>query len=219
MVGQACPKYLGKFAISLWHLKKSLEWIRNLTSLAGLNPTLTVCYSFHIVLLPSQYGIWLLCLCNLTLPVPCISQSYTEIKIKLNFYFHTSLWCPKTFVWKRFLILIWTWPTVPVYGEQSWPLWSLRDHSFSAYAKFSEKLIFLTPWYSHVVCVSGGKKFLFFGKFCARTKWMIPDRDDNLCDFDFALLFHLCFHWKRQKMSGVWPFQRVQKWNIDSEVI
>ena len=100
-------------------LKKVWNEIRNLTSLAGLNPTLTVCYSFHIVLLPSQYGIWLLCFCNLTLPVPCISQSYTEIKIKLNFYFHTSLWCPKTFVWKRFLILIWTWSTVPVYGEQS----------------------------------------------------------------------------------------------------
>ena len=51
-------------------LKKVWNEIRNLTSLAGLNPTLTVCYSFHIVLLPSQYGIWLLCLCNLTLPVP-----------------------------------------------------------------------------------------------------------------------------------------------------
>ena len=29
----------------------------------------------------------------LTLPVPCISESCIEIKIKLNFYFHTSLWC------------------------------------------------------------------------------------------------------------------------------
>ena len=38
-------------------LKKVWNEIRNLTSLAGLNPTLTVCYSFHIVLLPSQYGI------------------------------------------------------------------------------------------------------------------------------------------------------------------
>ena len=28
---------------------------------------------------------------NLTLPVPCISENYIEIKIKLNFYFHTSL--------------------------------------------------------------------------------------------------------------------------------
>ena len=29
------------------------------------------------------------------------------------------------------------------------------DDSFSKYARFSEKLIFLTPWYAHV---SGGKK-------------------------------------------------------------
>ena len=32
---------------------------------------------------------------NLTLPVPCISESCIEIKIKLNFYFQTSLWCLK----------------------------------------------------------------------------------------------------------------------------
>ena len=34
---------------------------------------------------------------NLTLPVPCISESFIEIKIKLNFYFHISLWCIKRF--------------------------------------------------------------------------------------------------------------------------
>ena len=38
------------------------------------------------------------------------------------------------------------------------------------HAKFSEKQTFLTPWYAHVdthtfVCVSGGKKCLFFRKF------------------------------------------------------
>ena len=33
----------------------------------------------------------------LTLNVPCISKSCVEIKIKLNFYFHTSLWCLKRF--------------------------------------------------------------------------------------------------------------------------
>ena len=36
-------------------------------------------------------------MCRLNLPVPCISESWTEIKIKLNFYFHTSLWCLKRF--------------------------------------------------------------------------------------------------------------------------
>ena len=33
----------------------------------------------------------------LTLPIPCISESYIEIKIKLNFYFRASLWCIKRF--------------------------------------------------------------------------------------------------------------------------
>ena len=37
----------------------------------------------------------------LTLNVPCISESYNEIKIKLNFYFHTSLWCLKRSVKKK----------------------------------------------------------------------------------------------------------------------
>ena len=34
---------------------------------------------------------------RLTLPVPCISKSCIEIKIKLNFYFHTSFWYLKRF--------------------------------------------------------------------------------------------------------------------------
>ena len=34
---------------------------------------------------------------KLTLNVPCISESCIEIKIKLNFYFHTYLWCLKRF--------------------------------------------------------------------------------------------------------------------------
>ena len=33
----------------------------------------------------------------LTLPLPCIFESCIEIKIKLNFYFHTCLWCLKKF--------------------------------------------------------------------------------------------------------------------------
>ena len=50
---------------------------------------------------------------------------------------------------------------------------SVWVHPFSAYTKFSEKLTFLTPTY---VCVSGGKKYQFFGKFCVRTTWMIPNK-------------------------------------------
>ena len=48
--------------------------------------------------------------------------------------------------------------------------------SFSTYAKFSEKLTFLVPWYTHVglpISGSGVKKCYFFGKYCVRTKWMI----------------------------------------------
>ena len=48
----------------------------------------------------------------------------------------------------------------------------LRGHSFSTYAKFSEKLTFLTLWYAHVVRVRGWE-IKFFGKNCVRTKWMI----------------------------------------------
>ena len=33
----------------------------------------------------------------------------------------------------------------------------IRDHLFCPFAKYSEKLTFLTPWYSYV-CVSGSKK-------------------------------------------------------------
>ena len=34
---------------------------------------------------------------NITLLVPCITESSIEIKIKLKFYFHTSFWCLKRF--------------------------------------------------------------------------------------------------------------------------
>ena len=30
-------------------------------------------------------------------PSPCISDSSIKVKINLNFYFHTSLWCLKRF--------------------------------------------------------------------------------------------------------------------------
>ena len=39
----------------------------------------------------------LLWVTSLTLKDPFISESCIEIKIKLNFYFHTSLWCLKRF--------------------------------------------------------------------------------------------------------------------------
>ena len=48
------------------------------------------------------------------------------------------------------------------------------SHPISTYAKFFEKLIFLTPDMHIYVCVSGGKKCQFFGKFCVRTKRINP---------------------------------------------
>ena len=47
--------------------------------------------------LKKQYFSMILKLSVLILPIPCISESSIEIKIKLNFYFHTSLWCLKRF--------------------------------------------------------------------------------------------------------------------------
>ena len=39
---------------------------------------------------------------------------------------------------------------------------SLWDHPFSTYAKFSEKLTFLTPWYTHVRVRIRGSEMLVF---------------------------------------------------------
>ena len=60
--GQACPKYLGKFAISLWHLKKEVRnEVRGLTTLDGSNTTLSIYYASDVLplftLFFSQYGI------------------------------------------------------------------------------------------------------------------------------------------------------------------
>ena len=60
--GQAYPKYPGKFAMSLWHLKKEARnEVRDLAAVADSNTTLTSCYKC-IVLPPvtfflSSYGI------------------------------------------------------------------------------------------------------------------------------------------------------------------
>ena len=52
---------------------------------------------------------------------------------------------------------------------------ALRDRSFNRYAKFIEKLTFLPLETHKCVCVSGGKKCKFFGKFLVcPTKLMIP---------------------------------------------
>ena len=76
---------------------------------------------------------------------------------------------------KTHIILLKTWQTTIVYVQcDRWALcYVIRNHPSSTYAKFSEKLKFLPPDTHTFVCGSGGKKCLFFGKCCVRTKWMI----------------------------------------------
>lgn len=46
----ACPNYPGKFAISLWHLKKEVRnEVKGLTALVGSNTTLTIYYTFNVL--------------------------------------------------------------------------------------------------------------------------------------------------------------------------
>ena len=59
---------------------------------------------------------------------------------------------------------------------------------FSTFAKFSEKNnISSLLIRRHHVCVSGGKKCLFLGKFCQRTKLVIPQMMNN---FKISNKFH-----------------------------
>ena len=61
--GHVCSKYVHKFAISLWHLKKEVSnEVRILNALARSNTTLTIYYYTFNVFPPltfflSQYGI------------------------------------------------------------------------------------------------------------------------------------------------------------------
>ena len=50
-------------------------------------------------------------------------------------------------------------------NNTSWK--SIRNHSFSTYAKFYKQQTFIT-------CVSEGKKCSHFGKFCVHVKLIIP---------------------------------------------
>ena len=77
-LGYPFSKYPGKFAISLWHLKKNVrEEVRDLPTLADSNTTLTTHYTFNVFPLLtfflSQYWIHtksflhlINCLCNIT---------------------------------------------------------------------------------------------------------------------------------------------------------
>ena len=49
-----------------------------------------------------------------------------------------------------------------------------RDHSFITYETFSEKSVFLTPWYTGIVCVTGVRNIRFLEIFCARFQMDNP---------------------------------------------
>ena len=80
-------------------------------------------------------------------------------------------------------------------------------------AKFSEKRTFLTPWYAHV-CVSGGKKCSYFGKFGVLCFLETPV-------FRFALLLY--YRWverretsfKSERMqTRIWCTTRIKEKNF-----
>ena len=105
--GQACPKYPGKFAISLWHLKKEVRnEVRDLTVLAGSN-TFTICYTSNI--LPplthflSQYGVHKKPFLYLIICVILSKGRYMQVDLfaKILTYYKTGL--RHAYFWKCYL--------------------------------------------------------------------------------------------------------------------
>ena len=86
---------------------------------------------------------------------------------------------------------------------------SKRCFKKTKHVKFSEKRTFLTLWYAHVrpdthtyVCVSGGKKCSFFGKF------------DMLCFLETPILIFVLLPYYRRNQSSIFyshlcPFQNT----------
>ena len=92
------------------------------------------------------------------------NKSYYTIKTGTYLILLTTICC----IVSRLINLNWMPHSTPYSLSDSWSVFLLVEgyknltkevggHSFSTYAKFSEKLTFLTP-----VCVSGGKKCQFF---------------------------------------------------------
>ena len=54
------------------------------------------------------------------------------------------------------------------------PMFTLRIIHLVRAQNFLKQLTFLTPCTNRYMCVSRCKECYFFGKFCVRTKWMIP---------------------------------------------
>ena len=74
----------------------------------------------------------------------------------------------------------------------------IRVHLFSTFAKFFEKLTFLTPRYAHLRVRIKGYEIILFRKICVRTKWMISNqtRQKSSHIYRLKLLWILsrCYH-------------------------
>ena len=77
------------------------------------------------------------------------------------------------FVFKIVIMLLCSSLMLKLFWVQ-WEAWLnfeyVGGHPLSMYAKFYEKVTFLTPWYAHVrVRIRGLEMLVFFGKFSERT--------------------------------------------------
>ena len=88
--------------------------------------------------------------------------------VDLDLFYATGLfpYLQKFFdVFKRYRKRPAAWNGLRWLGEKSLVVEQKKGNLKSKHAKFSEKETFLTQLYAHVRCVSGSKKFLFFGKY------------------------------------------------------
>ena len=82
------------------------------------------------------------------------------------------------------------------------------DHSFSTYAKFSEKLTFLTRTCSY----QGVRNASFFGNFCVRTKWLIPNKKHDWVSFVFLGWGRSSTQWLFTEVSFQFDFWTRDSW-------
>ena len=80
-----------------------------------------------------------------TFSIEYVAWNLTQVNINLIPYiFH---WCWLKHFTKNVVSHTWHWLLLLSFSQT--PPW-ITDHPLSTYAKFSEKLTFLTPWYAHV---------------------------------------------------------------------
>ena len=82
----------------------------------------------------------------------------------------------------------------------------LWDHSYSTFARLSEKLTLSTPWNAQLRM---RKKREFFGKLWKRTKWMIP-----LIECFPAFCSNCCWILKKQSNTGKYWLEMKYKYSL-----